>query len=251
LRFGLDTKQEANVVITQEKTVGEVVAQVPGAARVFEKYQIDYCCGGKHPVGSACRERGIALQTLAQELEHVATPKNERDVIDWNTASLRDLIGHILLRHHAYLRSEFPRIGDLFAKVVSAHSERQPVLFLVRDIFKVLRDELESHMMKEELILFPAIGKLEAASVAGVRAPMCSIEQPIARMEHEHEMAGRAIAEMRHLTGDYAIPQEACNAYRALFAALMKLETDLHRHIHLENNILFPRAAQLQSTIGG
>jgi regulator of cell morphogenesis and NO signaling len=239
------------MVISEEKTVGELAAQVPGAARVFEKYQIDYCCGGKHPVGGICRERGIALQTLVDELELAATPKAEKSDQDWNTASLRGLIGHILLRHHAYLRNEFPRITDLFAKVVNAHGERQPVLFQVREVFTTLREELESHMMKEELILFPAIGKLEAASVAGVRAPMCSIDQPIARMEHEHEVAGRAIAEMRLRTRDYSIPEEACNAYRALFDALVELESDLHQHIHLENNILFPRAAKLESTTGG
>ena len=153
------------MVITEEKTVGELAAQVPGAARVFEKYQIDYCCGGKHPVGTACRERGIALQTLADELEHAAAPKGEKNEQDWNTSSLRGLIGHILLRHHAFLRSELPRIADLFAKVISVHGERQPALFQVREVFTALREELESHMMKEELILFPAIGKLEAASL--------------------------------------------------------------------------------------
>jgi len=239
------------MVITEEKTVGEVAAQVPGAAGVFEKYHIDYCCGGKHPVGSACRERGIALQTLADELEHAVTPKAAKNELDWNTASLRDLIGHILLRHHAFLRSELPRVADLFAKVISVQGESEPMLFQVREIFRALREELESHMMKEELILFPAIGKLEAASLAGVRAPMCSIEHPVARMQHEHEVTGRAIAEMRQLTRDYTIPAGASNAYRALFAALVELESDLHRHIHLENNILFPRAAKLESTAGG
>ncbi len=239
------------MVITEEKTVGELAAQVPGAARVFEKYQIDYCCGGKHPVGTACRERGIALQTLADELEHATAPKAEKNEQDWNTSSLRGLIGHILLRHHAFLRSELPRIADLFAKVISAHGERQPVLFQVREVFTALREELESHMMKEELILFPAIGKLEAASLTGVRAPMCSIEHPVARMEHEHEVAGRELAEMRQLTRDYAIPAEVCNTYRALFTALVELESDLHRHIHLENNILFPRAAKLETSAGG
>jgi regulator of cell morphogenesis and NO signaling len=239
------------MVITEDKTVGELAAQVPGAARVFEKYHIDYCCGGKHPVVTACRERGIALQTLADELDHAVTPKAEKIELDWNTSSLRGLIGHILLRHHAYLRSELPRVADLFAKVISVHGERQPVLFQVREIFAALREELESHMMKEELILFPAIGKLEAASLAGVPASVCSIEHPVARMQHEHEVAGRELVEMRQLTRDYAIPAEACNAYRALFAGLVELESDLHRHIHLENNILFPRAAKLESAIAG
>lgn len=231
------------MVITEEKTIGELAAEVPGAARVFEKYGIDYCCGGKHPVKTACQERGIALEALEDELDQAAVSKPEPADRDWNTASLQDLIGHILLRHHAYLRSEMPRIAELFAKVVNAHGERQPVLFQVREIFTALHDELDTHMMKEELILFPAIGKLEG----GLHPPVAAVDQPITRMEHEHENAGRALVEMRRLTRDYTLPGDACNAYRALFAALVALESDLHRHIHLENNILFPRAAKLES----
>jgi regulator of cell morphogenesis and NO signaling len=231
------------MVISEEKTIGELAAEVPGAARVFEKYGIDYCCGGKHPIRAACQERGIALEALKEELEQATASQPEPADRDWNAAPLRDLIGHILLRHHACLRSALPRIEELFAKVVSIHGERQPVLFQVREIFTALHEELDTHMMKEDLLLFPAIGKLESGS----HPPVSSIDRPIHRMEDEHESADRALVEMRRLTRDYAIPDFACSSYRALFAALRELECDLHRHIHLENNILFPRAEKLES----
>ena len=231
------------MVISEEKTIGELVAEVPGAARVFEKYRIDYCCGGNHPIRAACQERGITLETLEHELAQAAASKPEPADRDWNTAKLQDLIGHILLRHHAYLRSALPRIAELFAKVVNVHGERQPVLFQVREIFTALDEELDTHMMKEELLLFPAIGKLES----GLHPPVPSIDRPISRMQHEHESTAEALVEMRRVTRDYAIPDFACSSYRALFAALVELESDLHRHIHLENNILFPRAAKLEA----
>jgi len=226
---------------SSEKTVGELAVENPAAARVFEKYGIDYCCGGKQSLAAVCVERGIAPEAVLEELRQIA-PKAALEERDWKTAPLADLIGHIVARHHAYLKSELPRVTELLAKVVRAHGEREPRLGEVKEVFEILREELESHLMKEELILFPAIARLEAGDGSG--AP-CSIEHPIARMEYEHESAGRALAQIRHLTLDYYIPEEACNTYRALFAALIELEADLHQHIHLENNILFPRAAAL------
>jgi len=223
-----------------ERTVGDLAAEIPAAARVFEKYGIDYCCGGKDLLESACRQRGIAPETLLDEVAQAGQAPAADAVCDWNTAPLRHLIAHIISRHHAYLRSELPRISELFTKVVRAHGQREPVLGEVSEVFTFLREELEAHMMKEEMILFPAITRLEAGQTAG---PFPSIAQPIARMEYEHESAGRALAQLRHLTRDYYIPDEACNTWRALFQALPELEADLHQHIHLENNILFPRAA--------
>ena len=229
------------MTLSAEKTVGELAVENPAAARVFEKYGIDYCCGGKSSLAIACKERAIAPEALIREL---AASKPEPDGRDWKAAPLRDLIGYIVEHHHAYLKSELPRIAELFAKVLRAHGEREPRLAEASEVFDVLKEELDAHLMKEEMILFPAIARIEAGSPSG--AP-CPIEHPIARMEYEHESAGRALAQMRHLTLDYHIPDEACNTYRALFAALIELETDLHQHIHLENNILFPRAAALQA----
>jgi regulator of cell morphogenesis and NO signaling len=229
------------MLVSTEKTVGELAVENPVAARVFEKHGIDYCCGGKKSLETACNERGIAPEALLLELVASNPEPEERD---WKTAPLHDLIAHIVMRHHAYLKSELPRIADLFAKVLRAHGEREPRLAEVSEVFEVLKEELDAHLMKEEMILFPAIVRIEAGSNAGVP---CSIEHPIARMEYEHESAGRALAQMRHLTLDYYISDEACNTYRALFAALIELENDLHQHIHLENNILFPRASALQA----
>jgi len=227
--------------VLAERTVGELAVENPAAARVFEKHGIDYCCGGKNTLEAACRERGIEIEALIGEL---AVSRSESEERDWKAARLSELIGHIVARHHAYLKSELPRIADLYAKVVRAHGEREPRLAEANEVFAALKEELDAHLMKEEMILFPAIVRMEAGSNAGVT---CSIEHPIARMEYEHESAGRALAQMRHLTLDYYIPEEACNTYRALFAALVELEADLHQHIHLENNILFPRAAALQA----
>ena len=229
------------MLVPMEKTVGELAVENAAAARVFEKHGIDYCCGGKKSLETACQERGIALEALLGEL---AVSKPEPEAREWKDAPLHDLIPHIVMRHHAYLKSELPRIANLFAKVLRAHGEREPRLAEAGEVFEVLKEELDAHLMKEEMILFPAIVKLEAGGNAGVP---CSIEHPIARMEYEHESAGRALAQMRHLTLDYYIPEEACNTYRALFAALIELEGDLREHIHLENNILFPRAAALQA----
>jgi regulator of cell morphogenesis and NO signaling len=229
---------------SNEKTVGELVVENPASARVFEKYGIDYCCAGKRSLDDVCRERGVARTALLEELSQTG-PQPLPDARDWRNASLRDLIEHIVSHHHAYLKSELPRISDLFGRVVRAHSEREPVLIEVSEIFGILKEELDAHLMKEEMILFPTILRLEAG--AGSGAP-CSIEHPIARMEYEHESAGRALAQMRHLTRDYYLPDEACNTYRALFATLVELESDLHDHIHLENNILFPHAVNLQTS---
>ena len=231
------------MLVSTDKTVGELAVENPAAARVLEKHGIDYCCGGKQSLETACNQRGIAPEALLNELNQPAA-QSQPEERDWKTAPLRDLIAHIVTRHHAYLKSELPRITGLFTKVLRAHGEREPRLAEGNEVFEALHEEMDAHMMKEEMILFPAITKLESGSSAG--AP-CSIEHPIARMEYEHESAGRALAQIRHLTLDYYIPEEACNTYRALFAALIELEADLHQHIHLENNILFPRAAALSA----
>jgi len=229
------------MALSSKRTVGELVAENPARARVFERYGIDYCCGGKQPLDQACRQRGMAPGPLIEELDQALTRLGGEER-DWKNAPLRELIAHIVSRHHAYLKAELPRILELFAKVLRAHGEREPRLAAAKEVFDVFKEELESHLMKEEMILFPAIGRLEAGASA---VTLCSIEHPIARMEYEHESAARALAQMRHLTFDYHIPDEACNRFRALFAALIELEADLHQHIHLENNILFPRAAVL------
>lgn len=235
--------------MTEQKTVGEIAAANPAGVRVFEKYKIDYCCGGKVALADACRARGIAEEDVEADLEQAAAGRTP-DERDWNSAELGALIDHILATHHLYLKSELPRLTFLLDKVLAAHGgNHADSLVPLNATFGALRAELEAHLMKEEMVLFPMIRGLAAARQAGRPAPAAhcgSVNNPIRVMEHEHDNAGEAVAAMRRITGDYALPAGACNTYAALFHGLAELEADLHRHIHLENNILFPRAAALE-----
>lgn len=237
-------------LLTDRSTVGEIAAEHPASARVFEKHQIDFCCGGKVPLDDACRARGIDPVELRAELARaVAAP--EPGARDWNAAKLADLIGHITGTHHEYLKSELPRLSMLFEKVMRAHGEKHGAMIgPLSEVYAGLRDELEAHLMKEERVLFPLIESMEAARASG-HAPgpsHCgSVNNPIRVMMHEHDSAGNALARMREITSNYALPDGICNTFRALWFELQEMERDLHRHIHLENNILFPRAAKLEA----
>ena len=224
----------------KELTVGEMVVEDPTRARVFEYFGIDYCCGGKMPLAEACATRGInrdAVLAALQKSEANASPESEKD---WSQESMTSLVDHIVATHHAYLREEFPRLTRMTERVAQVHGERHSELPQVRDVFAGLRDELELHMQKEEQILFPMIKQLDAGTpVAGHCG---TIENPIRMMEHEHASAGDALGTLRELTGGFAPPADACNTYRVMLHGLARLEADLHKHIHKENNILFPKA---------
>jgi regulator of cell morphogenesis and NO signaling len=230
------------------KTIGEIARENPASVRVFEKYSIDFCCGGKISFGEACRKRGIAPAELQAELEQAAAgrPASERD---WSEAPLALLIDHIVGTHHVYLKSELPRLQGWLDKVIAAHGEvHSEMLVPLGEAFGALRAELEAHLAKEEMILFPLIKRMEG----GDRSPAhCgSVNNPIRVMVHEHDNAGRALETMREITADYTVPADGCNTFRALFHGLVELEADLHRHIHLENNILFPKAEALEEQAG-
>lgn len=236
------------MIETRQRTVAEIVAEHPVAARLFEKRQIDYCCNGKRPLDEVCAERGIAMDALSEELEAVlaAQPAPERD---WSTERLGELIDHIVATHHEYLRQEMPWIEAKLNKLAEKHAERYPWVVSLRDVFLGLKAELDMHMRKEEMILFPFIVRMEQAALDGagpVFAPFGSIRNPITMMEMEHDSAGNALREIRRLSTGYTPPEDACSTFRATLDALEKLEADLHLHIHLENNILFPRAIELQ-----
>jgi regulator of cell morphogenesis and NO signaling len=237
------------MMTTDQKTIGEIAAENPAVTRVFEKYGIDYCCGGKIPVAEACKARGIQVADLEAELVQ-ATATRAPGGQDWQAAELSALIDHIISTHHVYLKSELPRLQFLMDKVLAAHGKNHgDSLAPLGRTFAELRAELEAHLMKEEMVLFPIIRGLELAKQQGRQAPAAhcgSVNNPIRVMEHEHDSAGRALEAMRQATGNYTLPADACNTYRALFHALGELEADLHQHIHLENNILFPRAAALE-----
>jgi regulator of cell morphogenesis and NO signaling len=232
-----------------DRTVGELVVECPGRARVFEGFGIDYCCGGGQPLGQACQARGLDPQVVQRVLEATDQADNAPVATDWSAASMTELCDHIEQTHHAYLKIELPRLGFMTGKVANRHGERDARLVELAKVFTHFRGELESHMMKEERILFPLCRQLESGD-GPVSFHCGSVRNPISVMVQEHDDAGGALARMRVLTDGFAPPPDACNTYRALFDSLAQLERDLHQHIHKENNILFPRAAQAEAQRG-
>ena len=225
-------------------SVGDWVARHPQTSRVFESLQIDYCCGGGKLLEQACRDRQLDPQQILLQLEQTIDGADE-PTNDWLNAPLVELCDHIEQTHHAYLREELPRLTEMVAKVVAAHGENHPELATVQEVFNSLRAELEPHMFKEEQVLFPAIRQLEQ-SADDPSFPFGTVANPIRMMEQEHDDAGYALSRLHTLTRDYHIPEGACNTYRAMLAGLRHLEKDMHRHVHKENSILFPRAIELE-----
>ena len=231
-------------------TVKEIAATSLAAVKVFEKLGIDYCCGGKRPLVEVCREKGYDPDAVQRELD-AAMAGTDHPERDWNAASLGELIRHIIGTHHEYLRSQLAPIEARLEKVHRKYNERYgPTLIGLPDVYANLRAELEMHIRKEEMILFPAIAAYEAAVNSGQplpATPFGTVANPIHMMEQEHESAGQALARIHEITRDFELPAYACVTYRALMSGLDELERDLHLHIHLENNILFPRAQKLEA----
>jgi regulator of cell morphogenesis and NO signaling len=237
--------------ITPDTRIAEIASQNPATIRIFQRFGIDFCCGGKRPLGEVCAEKQMTFGELRSALEETgATTAMEIPAAD---APLAELVRFIVGKYHADLRTELPRLGQMTAKVLDVHGEKHPdVLPALAATFRGLREELESHMMKEERILFPYVERLEALAAAGqgiAASPFGSIQAPIGMMEHEHESAGQALARLRELTNGYVPPEGACNTFRGLYHGLAELEKALHEHIHLENNVLFPRAARLEEEL--
>lgn len=226
-------------------TVGDVVTHRPALSRVFEEKGIDYCCGGGQTLDQACQKKGLDPQVFLATLQESAQGSAEESVVDAAAMSLTELADHIEETHHRYLRSEFPRLDAMTLKVASVHSEKNSRLHQIRETFFALTAELSSHMMKEEQILFPMVRELDASETAPV-FHCGSLANPIQQMESEHDQAGSALEKLRELTDGYTPPDWACNTYRAMLDALANLEQDLHQHIHKENNVLFPRALELE-----
>ncbi len=220
------------MTITSDIKVGELAAKHPLATRVFARHEIDYCCGGGRPLESVCDEKGLNTETVLAEIrKELETPSGSE--IRWDEAPLGDLIEHILITYHKPLSEELPRLEAMARKVAEVHGSKDPErLPKLHAVMSGLKVELEEHMMKEEQVLFPMIQQGQGAMAEG----------PITVMEHEHESAGGALRQLRELTNGYEVPVDACNTWRALWHGLAALEESLHQHIHLENNILFPRA---------
>ena len=238
--------------VDPKRPVADFVVENPGAARVFERFQIDYCCGGRRSLAEACSRASAPVFEVARELENCVARAHSSANTNHADGSLTDLARHIVERHHVYLRRELPRLSGLLSKVVAAHANAHGELHEIARVFAALETELLSHMLKEERVLFPIVASLEKAAASGSPRPTfhCGgVENPISVMEDEHRSAGDALARLRWLTSDFQPPDDACPTYVALLAGLAELESDLHEHIHLENNILFPRAAALESRL--
>ncbi len=250
-------REEDAMSLTAERTVRELALEIPGATRVFEELGIDYCCGGKKSLEQACQAANlsmdevlISLDKASQEMaDHAArTVRADRD---WQREPLAELASHITNTHHRFTRAELARLSPLLDKVCSVHGKNHPELQQVRASFQGLAQELMTHLMKEEKVLFPYIVRMEEAVIQKepvLPAPFGSVQNPVSMMEHEHDSAGRALRAMREASGGYTAPGDACISYQTLYKALSEFEADLHQHIHLENNILFPRAIAMEKS---
>jgi regulator of cell morphogenesis and NO signaling len=228
-------------------TVGEIVAGDFRAADVLDRFGIDYCCGGRCFLADACRAAGVDVGDVERELNTLsALVAADPDVTDWAPGRL---VEPIVATHHAYVRSALPTIERYLAKLVAAHGERHPELARVRTTFGEMGRELSEHMLKEERVLFPYISELAASrGQRPVASPFGTVRNPIRMMEREHIEAGDHLHLLRELTGGYRVPGDGCATYSVTMSELRQFERDLHRHIHLENNVLFPKAVELEQS---
>ena len=236
--------------VTAEKTVRELALENTTATRVFEKLGIDYCCGGNKSLEEACRTANLNMDQVLDSLEMAEQSAHAAQIDrNWQAEPLADLIAHIKNTHHKYTREEIARLEPLFDKVCSVHGKNHPELLQIRETFRGLAEELTTHLMKEEMVLFPYVVRMEEAAIEKepiIPAPFGTVQNPISMMEHEHDSAGNALRAMRETSSSYSAPADACVSYRTLYQALAAFETDLHQHIHLENNILFPHAVEME-----
>jgi regulator of cell morphogenesis and NO signaling len=231
----------------EHATVGEVVAMDFRAAAIFEEFGIDFCCGGRRSLDDACRSASADPAEVFRALS--ALPDaigGDRDVLRW---PLDRLVDHIVTTHHAYVREALPTIARHLRKLREVHGDRHPELARIVDLFNELDAELSQHLLKEEQVLFPHIRDLaeyDEQRCVALRSPFGTVENPIRMMEREHREAADALSSIRQLTGGYSVPHDGCTTYAVAMAELADFERDLHRHVHLENNVLFPRAVAIE-----
>lgn len=233
---------------TIDKTVGELVSEGSGRSRVFEEYGIDYCCGGKQSLAEACAKKGVDVGEVLRKITEADADAVQEDEVDYRNMAPEELADHIQATHHAYLTKELPRLVNMAGKVVEVHGAADSRLSELAQVVKGLSEELQSHMSKEEDILFPIIRQLAHADTLPLMH--CGeLANPIGVMQAEHDAVGGELESIHRLTDGYAPPEWACNTYRELLKGLHQLELDLHQHIHKENNILFPKALELEATL--
>ena len=231
-------------------TVGQIVADKYEAANVFEKYGIDYCCHGSTPLLEACKNANVELDQVQKELE--SAPSSAYGNIDFTNWPIDLLIDYILKIHHRNIRTQGPEIEELLDKICRVHGEKHPSLYNVQALFHDSLSDLNAHLDKEELVLFPYIYEMVKAKLENTPLPEfhCgSIEAPISVMMAEHDIEGERYRHIEHLTNGYTAPEDACNSYRLVLQQLKAFEEALHQHIHLENNIVFPRSIKMEAKL--
>lgn len=236
--------------ISREERIGEVVARNFQTARVFEELGLDFCCGGKKSIDKACEEKGLDENIVIERLSKLEeTNSVSSHYNDWDIGFLSD---YIINNHHSYVINSIPSIEHHLEKVIAAHGAKHPEVAKVNEIFLNIKKELMNHMAKEEMMLFPYIKKLNTAigNSQVLDTPVFgSVSNPITVMEKEHQHAGDGIEEIKKLTNNYTPPKSACGTFKVLYNELKDFEKDLHIHVHLENNILFPKAIEQEREI--
>jgi regulator of cell morphogenesis and NO signaling len=236
-----------------QKLIKDMVTEDFRTAAVFEKYSIDFCCGGKKPLDAACMEQGVNVADVLADLDtldRVSAPAGSR-FAEWDLDRLAE---HIVQNHHQYLRRIIPTLSAHTEKIARVHGANHPELLPIAEQFAAVANELMSHMMKEERMLFPFISHLAGSKRDGStpqRPPFQTLRNPIRMMEAEHQSAGDALAFIRKTSKNFTVPQDGCTTYRVTFQELEEFERDLHQHVHLENNILFPKAIELEGSLLG
>ncbi|MFM8450745.1 MAG: iron-sulfur cluster repair di-iron protein [Haliscomenobacter sp.] len=229
------------------QTVGSVVAEDYRTAVVFKQYGIDFCCGGGRSLEETCRSKGIAVEEVQEKLESVQQLEKQPDRLDFADWSLVLLSTYIEEKHHRYVRQVLPGISEFALKVARVHGQRHPETVEIWTCWQALAEELSAHLRKEEQVLFPYVRLLESTNPPA--APFGSVANPIAMMTQEHESAGALMENIRVLSSHFSPPEDACVTYRVLYQLLAEFESDLHQHIHLENNLLFPKALAQQQQV--
>lgn len=243
---------EADPINVEQQTVGALVAADYRKAEVFKRFGIDFCCGGGRTVKEACEKQGVSYSDLEAELLKMQHQDDVTEPMNFNAWDPRLLVDYILYTHHTYVRENIPLLQEFTAKVAKVHGHANPEVVEIAALFGEMAVELEQHMMKEERILFPYVKRL--AGLRGLQEPMGqppfgTVQNPIRMMELEHERAGEIMAEIRRLSHDFTPPDHACTTYRVSYFKLEEFEADLHKHIHLENNILFPKALAAEQAL--
>lgn len=237
--------------MTGNTKVGQIAASGTAAARILEEAGVDYCCGGQNSLHDACLHAGVPAEEVLQRLRENKAAVGSEDA-NWQAATLCDLTAHIRNRHHSYVRDAIERVEPLLAKVKAKHGQNHPEIAEIERIFQQVAREMIMHMQKEEQILFPYIDAVERAAVGGGRVEppfFQTMRNPIHVMMRDHDSSADLLRQIRKASADYKPPQDACMSFQHLYAELHDFEADLHQHVHLENNILFPRAVEMEDSL--